>query len=226
MTEHTNISVKSLPFTREFLKRYSPDSTRAIRPPAKLMDQDPQSRLIASDTYASTVQHFIDLGYAVAIVDDESVPAVPPKVVRSNARLIENAIKLDPSNKDIRDLLASCLNPIWKLEDGSSLVDGIIQIPPGELWAEGNFLFTGKLAGISPQDEFKFTQGILTEAPARWRTAIGKPLVEIGFGCNDKIRCAEQEKMFGVFHIGVGAVSPNHLYPPDIHIDIMIRNIL
>ncbi|PKQ31697.1 MAG: hypothetical protein CVT62_07615 [Actinobacteria bacterium HGW-Actinobacteria-2] len=215
-----NFVVSALPL--EFRERYA-DATIVVRETPDLHRLSPIRQAKASSSYAEAVRADIAAGRAVVLVSAGSaVCPASPAAIRKQARSTRDSLENLSPSAPIISALASFEVCEWVLEDGSALVEGSLQLPYGELWVQGPNHYTGPLFVAGEDVPLTFRRGRVVGTPTVWRSLVGRPLVELGFGCNSQAerRGPGREKASGIWHVGVGAVSRLHLYPPFVHSDV------
>ncbi|WP_195839862.1 hypothetical protein [Cutibacterium porci] len=206
----------------EFLVNHHVEVVRVVQPPDR---QKVSAARFLRDSldYATYVQDLITAGVPVVICPVGELPCRASAIESSRLRKLAASVLQVSWPEWLRRLIAIFeKNASRKLEDGSMLVDGSLQLPYGELWWDGAVPFTGTLPTAAGQ--LSLRDGYIISAPAGLDHLLYQPIVELGVGLNPRAPLIgpSLEKRWGFWHIGLGASSPIHLLPPNVHHDVSL----
>lgn len=198
--------------------------------------------LRASALYADRLLRGIRTGTRYLVVSpdwdgDLAILAVAQEIREEATRVLselECGASLIPG--EFTTLIRSFRHNNWSIEDGSTFIHGSLQLPFGEVWLDGTSDFTGALQ-LAPRGYdigrtvcAVLSRGVVVRIDDQgFSFLLGKPLVEVGIGCNPALgkglEKSYREKCAGVVHCGFGASSPIHVFPPFVHVDVELVSV-
>lgn len=149
----------------EFLAHHEPEQIQLVQPPSP-EDLDTTGFLVASKDYAAHVQGLIAVGTPILICPVGGLPQGTIPTPSLTLRTCAAKVLAHSWHGWLQDMIARFEKGApCKLEDGSDLVDGSLQLPYGELWWDGPAPYTGAVS--TQAGEFVFLDGRVISAPPK-----------------------------------------------------------